>query len=106
MQGISGVLALEPVLQLIVDRVRELADARYAALGIARADGLVGINPDLCIGCGYCAVACPYQARYISHKAEFAFGEKPTEQGAARFDALRTRGATKCAFCSDRVDAA
>jgi len=38
-QGISGVLALDPVLQLIVDRVRELAGAEYAALGIVNADG-------------------------------------------------------------------
>lgn len=38
-QGISGVLALEVVLQLIVDRVRELAEAQYAALGIAHDDG-------------------------------------------------------------------
>ncbi len=38
-QGISGVLALEVVLQLIVDRVRELAEAQYAALGIAHEDG-------------------------------------------------------------------
>ena len=38
-QGISGVLALETVLQLIVDRVRELGDAEYAALGIAHPDG-------------------------------------------------------------------
>ena len=40
-QGISGVLALETVLQLIVDRVRDLADAEYAALGIARPDGVI-----------------------------------------------------------------
>jgi len=40
-QGISGVLALETVLQLIVDRVRELAEARYAALGIAQPDGVI-----------------------------------------------------------------
>jgi signal transduction histidine kinase len=40
-QGISGALALETVLQLIVDRVRELAEARYAALGIARPDGVI-----------------------------------------------------------------
>ncbi len=40
-QGISGVLALEPVLQLIVDRVRDLADAEYAALGIVNADGVI-----------------------------------------------------------------
>ncbi|MEX2135855.1 MAG: GAF domain-containing sensor histidine kinase [Chloroflexota bacterium] len=40
-QGISGVLALEAVLHLIVDRVRDLADAEYAALGIARPDGVI-----------------------------------------------------------------
>jgi signal transduction histidine kinase len=40
-QGISGVLALEAVLQLIVDRVRELADAEYAALGISHPDGVI-----------------------------------------------------------------
>ena len=40
-QGISGVLALETVLQLIVDRVRELGDAEYAALGIAHPDGVI-----------------------------------------------------------------
>ena len=40
-QGISGVLELDPVLQLIVDRVRELAEAEYAALGIVNADGLI-----------------------------------------------------------------
>ena len=38
-QGISGVLALDTVLQLIVDRVRELAAAEYAALGIVNAEG-------------------------------------------------------------------
>jgi signal transduction histidine kinase len=40
-QGISGVLALDPVLQLIVDRVRELADAQYAALGIVDGEGVI-----------------------------------------------------------------
>jgi signal transduction histidine kinase len=33
-RGIAGVLSAERVLQLIVDRVRELVDAQYAALGI------------------------------------------------------------------------
>jgi len=40
-QGISGVLELDSVLQLIVDRVRELADAEYAALGIASDEGAI-----------------------------------------------------------------
>ena len=33
-RGISGVLDVGQVLQLIVDRVRELVAAQYAALGI------------------------------------------------------------------------
>ena len=33
-RGIAGVLSVERVLQLIVDRVRELVDSEYAALGI------------------------------------------------------------------------
>ena len=38
-RGISGVLDLDRVLQLIVDRVRELVAAEYAALGIVDATG-------------------------------------------------------------------
>ena len=40
-QGISGVLELDIVLQLIVDRVRELAEAEYAALGIVDGEGVI-----------------------------------------------------------------
>jgi signal transduction histidine kinase len=50
-RAISSVLAIEDVLQLIVDRVRDLVDARYAALGIVGVDGRIerfitaGIDP-------------------------------------------------------------
>jgi signal transduction histidine kinase len=40
-RGISGVLNVEQVLQLIVDRVRELVAAQYAALGIVDEAGLI-----------------------------------------------------------------
>ncbi len=40
-RGISGVLTLDRVLQLIVDRVHDLADAEYAALGIVNAEGAI-----------------------------------------------------------------
>ena len=37
-----------------------------------RSDGLVMINNDDCIGCKYCIVACPYDARIINEKDGFA----------------------------------
>src|SRR6185503_20726750 len=40
-RGLSGVLEIEQVLQLIVDRVRELVSAQYAALGIVDAQGVI-----------------------------------------------------------------
>jgi signal transduction histidine kinase len=40
-RAIAGVLDIERVLQLIVDRVRDLVGARYAALGIVVADGSI-----------------------------------------------------------------
>jgi signal transduction histidine kinase len=40
-RAISGELDPDRVLQLIADRVRELVDAQYAAIGIVGADGLI-----------------------------------------------------------------
>lgn len=70
-----------------------------------RKDGIVTIDYDICIGCSYCAVACPYQARYKVEEARFAYGETPTATEAIRFDEGRIGVAQKCTFCSDRVDA-
>lgn len=49
-----------------------------------RGDGLVLIDYDLCIGCGYCIQACPYDMRFLN----------PVRKTAE-----------KCTFCVQRVDA-
>ena len=71
-----------------------------------RKDGVVAIDYGLCIGCAYCAVACPYQQRYKTQRAEFAYGGEPTEAEARVFDSRRLGVSTKCTFCSDRLDLA
>jgi len=70
-----------------------------------RADGFVTIDYDMCIGCGYCAVACPYEARYKVDDPVWAYGDRPTEVEAARFDEKMLGVAQKCTFCVDTVDA-
>ena len=69
-----------------------------------RDDGIVWIEYGACIGCGYCAVACPYHARHLMHDANGYF-ETPTPAEAATARPERRGVMTKCTFCKERVDA-
>ena len=48
-----------------------------------REDGLVLVDNDLCIGCGYCVQSCPYDARSLDPNQHLA---------------------VKCTFCVHRID--
>jgi phenylacetyl-CoA:acceptor oxidoreductase 27-kDa subunit len=68
-----------------------------------REDGIVWIDDDLCIGCGSCVVACPYQARHLVPRERYYFGAAtPPELGT--YDPGRVGICTKCHFCFHKFD--
>lgn len=82
-----------------------------------REDGIVVIDYDKCIGCGYCIMACPYSARSFD-KGFFSSdfegdGPQPYETVAAHEygeDRVQSRdsspvgNARKCHFCIHRIE--
>ena len=70
-----------------------------------REDGVVWIQHDLCVGCGYCAVACPYQARHLIEDEQSYF-LAPTPSETKTRDPERHGVMTKCTFCMHRLDKA
>ncbi len=60
-----------------------------------RADGIVLVDKHRCIGCRYCVLACPFQARFLAHE--------PTDTEAGAYP--RGKGTAEgCTLCVHRID--
>jgi Fe-S-cluster-containing dehydrogenase component len=71
----------------------------------SRADGLVVMDYDKCIGCRYCQTACPYGARSFNWTERTDLNPRVPEWGAPEVP-RRPRGVVeKCTFCIHRIDA-
>ncbi len=69
-----------------------------------RADGIVMMDYDKCIGCRYCEVACPYGARAFNWEAFTGPNPEVPEWGQPEVP-RRPRGVPeKCSFCFHRID--
>ena len=70
-------------------------------------NGIVLVDPDMCIGCRYCMVACPYNARFFNYgDSEGYYPEKGlTEYEKVLSVNHKTGVVEKCDFCFDRVQA-
>ncbi len=76
---------------------------------VQRKDGIVYVDYDKCLGCGYCVVACPYKARSLAKEEKQYFKElTPYDKFPYELRAATQRHkvgvASKCTFCLHRID--
>jgi Fe-S-cluster-containing dehydrogenase component len=74
---------------------------------VQREDGIVWVDPDVCMGCRSCMMACPYQVRVFNDSPGEYFpgqGLTPFEKMREKAYPLQLRTVSKCNFCMERLD--
>jgi len=69
-----------------------------------REDGIVMVDYDKCIGCKYCIVACPYQARYYNEEHGGYFAAEPASGEKSGYQSHKLGVTEKCTLCVHRVE--
>ncbi len=82
------------------------ADVCPVQATVKQPNGIVTIDAAKCIGCRYCQVACPYDARSFvtSNTAEYYPGKGLTPYEKAVYTAHQVGTVEKCNFCANRLE--
>ena len=95
------------VLPVLCNQCDDPACASVCPVGATQkqANGIVTVDADKCIGCRYCMVACPYNARQFvtSNTKEYFPGKGLTPYEKAVYGAHQVGTVEKCNFCDARV---
>lgn len=81
------------------------ADVCPVQATVKQPNGIVTIDAAKCIGCRYCQLACPYDARSFvtSNTAEYFPGKGLTPYEKIAYAAHQVGTVEKCNFCADRL---
>ena len=68
------------------------------------ANGIVDVDGEKCVGCRYCMMACPYQARFFQAGVLSYFPNGGTPYEAQKYHDHQEGTVSKCNFCLPRLE--